>query len=191
MQMTAEQTIDAPRLAVWRALNDPEVIKKCVPGCEVLERISEDEMIAEVVAKVGPVKARFKGKVTFSDIDPPVGYRISGEGQGGAAGFAKGGAVVRLEEAGEKTVLHYTVEASVGGKLAQIGSRLIDATARKFADEFFTRFSAIVAPTVPAVAAEAAVPAPAEEEGLPPALWVPALILIVLLVLFAWAVATP
>ncbi|MCU0838944.1 MAG: carbon monoxide dehydrogenase subunit G [Rhodospirillales bacterium] len=193
MQMSAQQTIDAPRDVVWQALNDPAILKQCVPGCEVLERISDDEMIAEVVAKVGPVKARFKGKIIFSDVDPPNGYRISGEGQGGAAGFAKGGATVVIDADGERTILKYDVDASVGGKLAQIGSRLIDATGRKFASDFFARFSAVVAPSEAPVAAagEAEAAIEAEPEGLRPVIWVPALILITLVILFAWAWVTP
>jgi carbon monoxide dehydrogenase subunit G len=193
MHLSAEQTIAAPRHVVWQGLNDPEILKRCVPGCEVLERVGDDELLAEVVAKVGPVKARFKGRLQLSDMDPPRSYRIAGEGQGGAAGFAKGGAVVVLEEAGEKTILRYDVTASVGGKLAQIGSRLIDAAARKFAEDFFARFSAAVTPAA-AMAAPAAASAPiaaAEgEEGVRPVIWVPALIVIVLLVLFFWAAAS-
>src|SRR5204862_6659760 len=131
MDMTGEHPIRAPRQAVWAGLNDPEVLKQSIAGCEELNKTSDTEFQAQVTAKVGPVKARFGGKVTLSDLDPPNGYKISGEGQGGAAGFAKGGAVVRLTPDGSGTVLRYEVNAAVGGKLAQIGSRLIDGTARK------------------------------------------------------------
>ena len=118
MDMSGEVSIAAPREAVWRALNDPEILRQCIPGCEEIEKLSDTEMTAKVTAKVGPVKARFGGKVTLSDLDPPNGYKISGEGQGGAAGFAKGGAVVRLTPDGSGTVLRYEVNAAVGGKLA-------------------------------------------------------------------------
>ena len=124
MQMNGEYRIPAPRQAVWDALNDPEILKQCIPGCEELTRTDEGGFEAKVTAKVGPVRAKFGGKVELSDIDPPNGYTISGQGTGGAAGFAKGGAKVSLAEDGGETVLSYTVDASVGGKLAQIGSRL-------------------------------------------------------------------
>ncbi len=146
MEMSGEYTIAAPRQAVWDALNDPEVLKACIPGCDTLEKTSDTEMTVTVTAKVGPVKAKFNGAVTLSDIDPPNGYRISGEGKGGAAGFAKGGAQVTLSDAeGGGTLLEYTVDATVGGKLAQIGSRLIDATAKKMSGEFFGAFAEKVA----------------------------------------------
>jgi carbon monoxide dehydrogenase subunit G len=149
MQMNGSERIQASKEAVWAALNDVEVLKQCIPGCESLEKISETEMTAKVVLKVGPIKASFAGKVQLSELDPPNAYRISGEGSGGVAGFAKGGARVQLESEGESiTVLNYTVDAQVGGKVAQLGSRLIDATAKKLAAEFFIRFAAIVAPAV-------------------------------------------
>lgn len=145
MDMTGEYRIGAPRETVWAALNDPEVLRQCIPGCEELEKLSDTEYAAKVVAKVGPVKAKFAGKVALSDLDPPNGYTISGEGSGGAAGFGKGGARVRLAEDGPATtVLAYEAHATVGGKLAQIGSRLVDATARKMADDFFARFTEVV-----------------------------------------------
>lgn len=146
MDMQDSQRIAAPRAVVWAALNDPDVLKACIPGCDSIEKLGENELQAHVTLKIGPVKASFSGKVTLSNIDPPKGYTISGEGQGGAAGHARGGADVRLEEEGEETVLHYTVRAEVGGKIAQLGSRLIDATAKKLAGEFFERFAEIVAP---------------------------------------------
>ena len=126
MKMTGEYTIAAPRRAVWNALNDPDVLRQCIPGCQSVEQTAEAEYSATVMAKVGPVKAKFSGQVTLSNIDAPNGYRISGEGSGGVAGFARGGADVTLQDAPEGTTLSYAVDAQVGGKLAQIGSRLID-----------------------------------------------------------------
>lgn len=146
MQMTGDYRIEAPREAVWAALNDPAVLKASLPGCEELEQTAPDAFEAKVRAKVGPVSARFAGAVSLSDIVAPVSYTISGEGKGGAAGFASGGAKVRLEEiAADATQLHYEVDAKVGGKLAQLGSRLIDSTAKKMADQFFTTFAEQVA----------------------------------------------
>jgi carbon monoxide dehydrogenase subunit G len=155
MDMNGEFRIPAPREAVWKALNDPEILKQCIPGCEELTKNSDTEFVARVVAKVGPVKAGFSGKVTLSALDPPNGYKISGEGQGGAAGFAKGGADVRLESDGSGTLLKYTVNAAIGGKLAQIGARLIDGSARKMAEDFFTKFGELVAAQQPTGAAPA------------------------------------
>jgi hypothetical protein len=170
MDMTGAYQISAPRRKVWDALNDPEILKQCIPGCDEIDKLSDTEMTAKVTARVGPVRAHFAGKVTLSDLDPPNGYRISGEGTGGPAGFAKGGATVQLVDDGEGTKLSYTVEAHVGGKLAQIGSRLIDATARKMADEFFSHFAAIVGGPAPeAVAApEPAAPPPEVPAPAPP-----------------------
>jgi uncharacterized protein len=151
MQMNDSQRIPASIDKVWAALNDPEVLKKCIPGCQKLEMSSPTDMTATVVFKVGPVKATFGGKVTLSDLDPPNSYRILGEGSGGVAGFAKGGATVRLEsESPEVTILHYEVDAQIGGKLAQLGQRLIDSTARKLAGEFFAAFGAVVGGTAEA-----------------------------------------
>lgn len=140
MQMNDSRLIAAPPATVWAALFDPEVLKACVPGCEELTGTAEDGFEAAVVQKVGPVKARFTGLVKLSDIVPGESCTISGEGKGGAAGFAKGAARVRLTPEGEGTKLDYEVEANVGGKLAQLGSRIIDGFARKMADEFFNRF---------------------------------------------------
>ncbi len=166
MQMTDSRTIPAPRDKVWAALNDPKILQACIPGCESLEMTSPTEMTAKVTLKVGPVKASFGGKVTLSDIDAPNSYRITGEGSGGVAGFAKGGAVVQLEAEGpDSTILHYTADAQIGGKLAQLGSRLIDSTAQKLAGDFFNNFAAALAPQIPA---EAAAPeAPADEQAEP------------------------
>jgi uncharacterized protein len=164
MEIKGEYRIAAPREKVFAALNDVAVLQACIPGCESLEKSSDTEMKAKVRMRIGPVSASFTGKVTLSDLDPPNGYKISGEGQGGAAGFAKGGAVVTLSEDGSDTVLNYNVDAQVGGKIAQVGARLIDGTARKLADEFFSKFAAMVgAPpageAIAAVAAPAAAPA--------------------------------
>jgi carbon monoxide dehydrogenase subunit G len=148
MQMNDSQRIPAPKAKVWAALNDPDILRRCIPGCERLEMASPTEMSATVVLKVGPVKATFNGKVTLADIDAPNSYRIIGEGAGGVAGFAKGGAKVRLEEeAPDVTILHYETEAQIGGKLAQLGSRLIDSTSRKLAANFFENFAGLLAPT--------------------------------------------
>ncbi len=157
MDLTGDYRIPAPREAVWAALNDPEVLKACIPGCEELNKTSDTEFVARVVAKIGPVKAGFGGKVTLSDLDPPNGYTITGEGQGGAAGFAKGGAKVRLEsvDGGAATILHYAADAQIGGKLAQIGSRLVEGSARKLADEFFAAFAAQVTAKSGTVSTEA------------------------------------
>ncbi len=146
MEMTGERRIPAPRQVVWERLNDPETLKACIPGCESVEKTGDNEFTAKVTAKVGPVRAKFSGKVTMTDLDPPAGYTITGEGTGGVAGFAKGSAKVSLEEDGGETILRYGVQAQVGGKLAQIGSRLIDATARKLAEEFFSRFAGVTDP---------------------------------------------
>jgi uncharacterized protein len=146
MDMTGTQHIEAPRDVVWTALNDVEVLRQAIPGCQSIEKISDTEMTAKVILKVGPVKATFTGKVTLSDLDPPNGYTISGEGSGGAAGFAKGSATVRLVETTGSTDLHYEVKAQIGGKLAQLGARLIDATAKKLAGDFFEKFGEALAP---------------------------------------------
>ena len=144
MDVTGEFRIEAPRARVWRGLNDTEVLKQCIPGCREIERLSETELEATAVLKVGPVKATFKGKVTLSDLDPPNSYRIVGEGKGGVAGFARGEALVSLADDGGATVLTYTATATVGGKLAQVGQRLLDATANKMAADFFGRFAEVI-----------------------------------------------
>ena len=141
MEMKGEQLIPAPQRAVWDALNDPAMLKACVPGCESIEPTGENEYQVLMVARVGPVSAKFKGKLTLADVKAPDSYSISFEGQGGAAGFAKGGAHVRLSPEGDGTKLGYDVKANVGGKLAQIGSRLVDAAAKKVADDFFKNFN--------------------------------------------------
>ena len=171
MEMTGEYKIPAPRQKVWEALNDPEILKACIPGCQELNKESDTELSATVKSKVGPVSATFKGKVTLSDIDAPNGYKISGEGTGGVAGFAKGGAEVSLVDDGDGTLLNYTATGQVGGKLAQIGSRLIDSTAKKMANEFFGKFAEVVAAdnAVPEASAEAEAPAAPAPEAAPAA----------------------
>jgi len=198
MEMTGEYRISAPRQRVWEALNDPEVLKQCIPGCQSLEKVSDTEFNGRVVASVGPVRAAFGGKVTLSDLDPPQSYTISGEGSGGVAGFAKGGAKVNLAEEGAETLLTYDVQAQVGGKLAQIGSRLIDGVARKMANDFFRSFAAAVVAEQPAPAAAEAAPTSPEplaaeplppppqpaSRRLPPAVWVTGLAVIIILLLY-------
>ncbi|HTS42642.1 MAG TPA: carbon monoxide dehydrogenase subunit G [Xanthobacteraceae bacterium] len=144
MTMTGEQQLAAPREKVWAALNDSEVLKVCIPGCESLEKNSDTEFQVVATNKVGPVKARFKGKVRLTDLNPPNSYKISGEGDGGIAGFAKGGATVTLTDKDGGTLLSYNVEAQIGGKLAQLGQRLINGVAKKLADDFFAKFATAV-----------------------------------------------
>jgi carbon monoxide dehydrogenase subunit G len=146
MDILGTQRIEASRDMVWAALNDAEVLKRSIPGCEEIEKVSDTELNAKVTLKVGPVKASFKGKVLLTDIVPPESYTISGEGSGGTAGFAKGHAKVRLQEDGPATILSYEAKAEIGGKLAQLGSRLIDSTVKKLAGEFFKKFGEVVAP---------------------------------------------
>ena len=145
MTMNGEVQLSAPREKVWAMLNDPQVLKTCIPGCEQLDKNSDTEFQAIASIKVGPVKARWKGKVRLLDLDPPNGYRISGEGEGGVAGFAKGNAKVALTEKDGGTLLSYDVDAQIGGKLAQLGQRLINSAAKKTADDFFVKFAAAVA----------------------------------------------
>ena len=185
MDMSGEYRIPAPRQRVWEALNDPDVLKAAIPGCEELNKVSDEEFAARVRAKVGPVSATFSGRVTLNDLNPPESYNIAGEGKGGAAGFAKGGADVRLVEEGGVTILTYTAKADVGGKLAQLGSRLIDGTAKSMAEDFFKRFDEAMQQTHPeayaardaaakaAAAGEAPVAeAPAASGGIPAWVWI-------------------
>lgn len=139
--MDGSVALAAPRTAVWTELNDPNRLKTCIPGCEDLEKISDNEFRATAKMRIGPVSARFKGRVMLSDFDAPNSYKISGEGEGGIAGFAKGGAVVRLEENEGGTLLIYSVDVQIGGKLAQLGQRLISGAAKKLTDEFFVKFA--------------------------------------------------
>jgi uncharacterized protein len=145
MTMNGQVQLAASREVVWAKLNDPDVLKACIPGSEQFEMISDNEFQAVATVKVGPVKARWKGKVRLTELDPPNSYRISGEGEGGVAGFAKGGAKVSLTEREGATLLTYDVEAQIGGKLAQLGQRLINSAAKKTADDFFEKFAAAVA----------------------------------------------
>jgi uncharacterized protein len=147
MDLTGEERIAASREAVWKALNDPEILKACIPGCESLEKISDTELEATVGVKIGPVKARFNGKVELTNLNPPSSYTISGEGKGGIAGFAKGGADVTLTKEGAETVLAYVVNADVGGKIAQLGSRLILSTSKKLATQFFENLNQAISGT--------------------------------------------
>src|SRR5271156_7024327 len=146
MTMSGECQLAVPRETVWEKLNDAETLKACIPGCEQLDKVSDTEFQAVAVTKIGPVKAKFKGKVTLSDLDPPNGYKISGQGDGGVAGFVTGGATVKLEPKDGGTLLSYAVEAQIGGKLAPLGQRLINGIAKKMADEFFKKFATAVDP---------------------------------------------
>jgi carbon monoxide dehydrogenase subunit G len=143
MKMSGEEIIPATREAVWKALNDPEVLKQAIPGCQGITKVSDTDLEAKVTVKIGPVKAAFSGTVHLSNLNPPESYRISGEGKGGVAGFAKGGADIRLEEVPEGTKLSYDVDAQVGGKLASLGSRIIDSTSRSLATQFFEKFAVL------------------------------------------------
>ncbi len=196
MKITGEYLIQAAPTRVWEGLNHPEVLRACIPGCESLDRISETELQAKAVLKIGPAKMRFGGTVRLSDLDPPHGYRISGEAQGGASGFAKGGAVVTLEPSGTGTLLRYECDAQIGGKLAQMGARLIDATSRKMADEFFGRFAEHMTAELPVEIPASSSPEPAiaaepraTAGPLAPkkrAIW-PIAITVILAALLAWA----
>lgn len=196
MDMTGERRIAAPRAKVWDALNDPAVLKASIPGCENLEKQSDTSMKGSAAVKIGPIAARFNGNVQLSDLDPPNGYTITGEGQGGVAGFAKGGAKVRLADDGADTLLTYEVHAQVGGKIAQLGARLVEASAKQMADAFFDRLSAQVAPPAtapaPAQATAPSPPAPAiglgalvprEPYGLPLVAWIGGIIYLGILIL--------
>jgi len=195
MEIAGERRIPATRDVVWAALNDPDVLKDCIPGCESLEKVTDTEMNGLVRAKVGPVNAKFSGTVRLENIKAPESYTIAGEGKGGAAGFAKGSADVALAEDGADTVLTYTAKAQVGGKLAQIGSRLVKGTAEKLANDFFTCFADRVGgtagpaaepeteePEAAAVAADAAT-----QRGITPLIWIGALIVVA--AIFLWLVA--
>jgi len=183
MEMTGEQLIPVSQAEVWRGLNDPEVLMACIAGCESIDKVSDNEYRVVIVAAVGPVKAKFSGKLLLSDLNPPNSYSLSFEGSGGAAGFGKGGAQVSLKAEGAGTRLTYSAKASVGGKLAQVGSRLIDGVARKMADDFFTAFNEKLAGPA-AKAAGAAAPAIGKRR-IHPAWWVAGALLLVFLVYLA------
>ncbi len=187
MDLSGEYTIAAPREKVWQALNDAEILKQCVPGCDEIIKVSDTEFTAKVTSRIGPVKIKFTGRMTLSDLDPPNGYTISGEGQGGAAGFAKGAATVRLSDTGEGTILRYEVKATVGGKLAQIGSRLIDGAARKLSSEFFQTFADLLDSDTEAPPAEAPEsPPPPEKSGMPRAAWYVGAIIVAAILLWVF-----
>jgi hypothetical protein len=181
MEMTGEHLIPVPQQKVWDALNDPEVLKACIPGCETIEKVSDTEFKVALTAAVGPVKAKFNGKLLLADLNPPNSYAISFEGSGGAAGFGKGGATVVLAPDDTGTKLVYSAKATVGGKLAQVGSRLIDGVAAKMASDFFSRFNQQIAPAVVAAEGEA-VKAPAPTGGINRT-WIIAGVIIVILIL--------
>jgi len=181
MEMTGEQLIPVPQAEVWRGLNDPEVLKACIAGCESIERVADNEYRIALVAAVGPVKAKFNGKLLLLDLNPPNSYSLSFEGSGGAAGFGKGSAQVSLASEGSGTRLSYTAKASIGGKLAQVGSRLIDGVAKKMADDFFTAFNQKLA----GPAAEPTVAAPTAKRRIHPAWWVAGAVLVALFIYLA------
>ncbi|HWA92521.1 MAG TPA: carbon monoxide dehydrogenase subunit G [Rhizomicrobium sp.] len=193
MNFTGTYAIPAPVDSVWEALNDPEILKACIPGCEQLDKTSATDFTATATLRIGPVKATFRGKVKLSDLDPPYRCKLSGEGQGGVAGFAKGNADVALASEGGGTVLTYEATASVGGKLAQIGQRLIDGAAKQIADDFFGRFSATLAaahaPVLepdPEVEASSLVPVAVEaqrRDGVAPEIWIVGLVGVVVILL--------
>ncbi len=190
MEMSGEQHILLPQQRVWEALNDPAILKACIPGCESIDRISDNEYKVAMTASVGPVKAKFSGKLLLSDIDPPNAYSLAFEGSGGAAGFGKGSAQVSLAPESGGTLLTYKAQASVGGKLAQIGSRLIDGVAKKMADDFFIRFNKTVAPAeelaspAAAVQADLAIPEVPANSALPAWVWIGGGLFILLIVLY-------
>ncbi len=192
MDLTGEYRIPAKRDAVWEALNDPEILKQCIDGCHELKKDSDVQFSAKVTAKVGPVKAKFLGKVTLSELDPPNGYIISGEGQGGVAGFAKGGAKVKLVGDGNETVLNYTANAEVGGKLASVGSRLIEGVAKKQADDFFGKFCKLVGGDIEKDSTSRSVDTEGDtgvdvgenHRGLPPIFWGTGLVIMIGILLY-------
>jgi len=180
MEMTGEQLIPLPQQRVWESLNDPGILKACIPGCESIEKVSDTEYKVVMTAAIGPVKAKFNGKLLLADLNPPHSYSIAFEGTGGAAGFGKGAARVSLLPEGNGTRLSYKATASVGGKLAQIGSRLIDGVAKKMSDDFFARFNATVAPAPGPVAGPTGEP----RRGVPTWAWVAGAIVVLVILLF-------
>ena len=189
MEMTGEQLIALPQADVWRALIDPEVLRASIPGCEAIEKIADNEYKVELVAAIGPVKAKFKGKLNLSDIKAPDSYSLAFEGSGGAAGFAKGSAQVALSPEGPGTRLRYSAKANIGGKLAQVGSRLIDGVAAKTADDFFANFKATLAPHAAAGEAVAAIEEAPARGGISP-LWIVAGVIAAML-LVSWLLGAP
>jgi carbon monoxide dehydrogenase subunit G len=202
MEFKGRYVIPAAAETVWAALNDPEVLRACVPGCDVMEKTDDTHFLAAATLKIGPVKATFRGKVELAGLDPPRRCTLKGEGQGGVAGFARGEAEVLMEPEDGATVLTYTAQAAIGGKLAQIGQRLIDGAAKQIADEFFTRFAAAVS-AMPTAALDAValpdaapepVPVPQERPethtGLAPKVWVVGLIAVIVVLLAMFGVVT-
>jgi carbon monoxide dehydrogenase subunit G len=186
MEMTGSEFIRLPQQRVWEALNDPDVLKACIPGCESVEKVSDTEYRMAMTAAIGPVKARFTGKLLLSDVNPPTSYTLAFEGSGGAAGFGKGGSQVSLAPEADGTRLSYTAKATVGGKLAQVGSRLIDGVAKKMAEDFFRRFNDTVAP-VPAEVAEVIAHPEVRRAGVPHWVWIAiAIAVAIVIALFAF-----
>ena len=189
MEMTGEQLIPLPQAEVWRGLIDPQVLKASIPGCEAIEKIADNEYRVELVAAIGPVKANFKGKLVLSDIKAPDSYSLAFEGSGGAAGFAKGSAQVALSPEGRGTRLSYSAKANIGGKLAQVGSRLIDGVAAKTADDFFKNFKATLAPQAAAAETVVAIEEAPARGGINP-LWIVAGVIAAMLVI-SWLLGAP
>lgn len=189
MEMTGEQLIPLSQAEVWRGLIDPQVLKASIPGCESIEKVADNEYKVELVAAIGPVKAKFKGKLVLSDIKAPDSYSLAFEGSGGAAGFAKGGAQVSLSPEGKGTRLSYSAKANIGGKLAQVGSRLIDGVAAKTADDFFANFKATLAPQAAAAEAVAEIQEAPARGGMNP-LWIVAGVIAAMLVI-SWLLGAP
>lgn len=187
MDISGEYTIPASREVVWRALNDPETLQACIPGCEELIKVSDTEFAAKVTSKIGPVSARFSGTVKLSDLDPPHSYTIAGEGQGGAAGFAKGSAHVVLEPQGDGTLLRYTAQATVGGKLAAVGSRLVQSAAKKTADDFFSAFADRLGGEAAVPEAERAAPPAPQRPAIPAWAWAAGAAAVIAILLILWA----
>ena len=183
MEMNGEKLISASKREVWDALNDPDQLLKAIPGAQTVEKTDEENLIATVKIKIGPISAKFSGKIKLSDINPPNNYTLTGEGSGGAAGFAKGSAKVSLEDHDNGTILKYSVSASVGGKLAQIGQRLIDTAANKLADQFFGKFNEILSNDNKTLPKQEAV---SDDSGLSPIVWVSSLVVLSILSIVLW-----
>ena len=183
MEMNGEKLISASKREVWDALNDPDQLLKAIPGAQTVEKTDEENLIATVKIKIGPISAKFSGKIKLSDINPPNSYTLTGEGSGGAAGFAKGSAKVSLEDHDDGTILKYSVSASVGGKLAQIGQRLIDTAANKLADQFFGKFNEILSNGNKTLPKQESV---SDDSGLSPMVWVSSLVVLSILSIVLW-----
>ena len=197
MDFKGKYSVPAPPAAVWAALHEPEILAAAIPGCETVEKLSPTEFKARAVIKVGPVKARFDGKVELRELEPPAGVAhammLKGEGQGGAAGFARGESEVRLSAQGDGTLLEYDAKAIVGGRLAQVGQRLIDGAAKALADEFFAKFASVMQaqstpPPIPKTQTPLAASGKPREEGLAPQIWVAGLIGIIVILLIVFSI---